>query len=81
MRTTAGSAGAAEGTDMPGTTMIEIRHKGTGEVIRQVEAASLEWLEKHDVPRDTLVQLMLGGLSGTLVTAKILDPDAPFVPP
>jgi AcrR family transcriptional regulator len=49
--------------------------------IGQVEAASLEWLEKRDVPRDTLVQLMLGGLSGTLVTAKVLDPDAPFVPP
>ena len=26
---------------MPGMTMIEIRHKDTGEVLRQVEAASL----------------------------------------
>jgi AcrR family transcriptional regulator len=46
--------------------------------IGQVEAACIEWLETRDVEHATLVKLLLGALYGTLVTAKSLDPDAPF---
>lgn len=49
--------------------------------IGQVEAACLEWLVTRDVPRDGVVKLLLGSLYGALVTAKLLDPDAPFTPP
>ncbi len=48
--------------------------------VGQVEAASLEWLAQRDVSREVLVRLLLGALFGTLVTAKALDPDAPFTP-
>lgn len=49
--------------------------------VGQVEAACLDWLERRDVPRESLVRLLLGGLFGTLVAAKSLDPKAPFDPP
>lgn len=51
--------------------------------VGQVEAACLDWLERREVAREALVQLLLGSLVGTLVTAKTLDPDAPVevVPP
>jgi AcrR family transcriptional regulator len=48
--------------------------------IGQVEAACLEWLAHREVSREVLVRLLLGTLFGTLVTAKALDPDAPFTP-
>ncbi len=46
--------------------------------VGQVEAACLEWLERRDVARESLVRLLLGALFGTLVAAKALDPEAPF---
>lgn len=49
--------------------------------VGQVEAACLEWLQHRDVPRETVLRLLLGALFGALVTAKSLDPDAPFTPP
>lgn len=49
--------------------------------VGQVEAACLEWLVRRDVPRARVVRLLLGGLFGTLLTAKSLDPEAPFAPP
>lgn len=48
--------------------------------IGQVEAACIEWLVRRDVSQATLVKLLLGALYGTLLTAKSLDPDAPFEP-
>lgn len=50
--------------------------------IGQVEAACLEWLDRGEPPRETVVKLLLGSLYGTLASAKHLDPDAPFeLPP
>ena len=49
--------------------------------VGQVEAASLDWLDRRDVSRQGLVTILLGGLYGTLSMAKALDPDAPFVLP
>ena len=49
--------------------------------IGQVEAACLDWMEGDPgVDRATLVTLLLGGIYGTLLAAKALDPDAPFDP-
>ncbi|MCA9604070.1 MAG: TetR/AcrR family transcriptional regulator [Myxococcales bacterium] len=45
-----------------------------------VEAACLEHLEHRDVPRAGLVAMLLASLYAILVTAKQLDPDAPFEP-
>lgn len=44
--------------------------------IGQVEAACLEWLERGEPDRATVVKLLLGALYGTLFTAKQLDPSA-----
>lgn len=41
-----------------------------------VEAASLDWLEHHDLERDALISLMVGGLAGLLTQAARLDPVA-----
>jgi AcrR family transcriptional regulator len=46
--------------------------------IGQVEAACLEWLDRRDATRETLVKLLLGALHGTLLVAKSLDPEAPI---
>lgn len=44
--------------------------------IGQVEASCLDWLEHADVPRESLVRLLLSGLYVALMTAVQLDPDA-----
>ncbi|MFK7985554.1 MAG: TetR/AcrR family transcriptional regulator [Sandaracinaceae bacterium] len=44
--------------------------------IGQVEASCLDWLEHDDVPRESLVRLLLSGLYVALMTAIQLDPDA-----
>jgi AcrR family transcriptional regulator len=52
--------------------------------VGSVEAACLEWLVKREVDRKQLVKILLGSLYGTLLTAKNLDPEAPFevvIPP
>jgi len=46
--------------------------------IGQVEAACLHWMDHDDVDRRSIVQLLLGGIYGTLLAAKALDPEAPF---
>lgn len=46
--------------------------------IGQVEAACLEWLDRGEPDRETVVKLLLGSLYGTLMAAKALDPEAPF---
>ena len=47
--------------------------------IGQVEAACLHWLDHPEhVDRAVVVQLLLGGIHGTLSMAKQLDPEAPF---
>jgi len=44
--------------------------------ISGVEAASLQWLNERDLPRETLVALLLLGVRSTLEAAVRLDPDA-----
>jgi AcrR family transcriptional regulator len=39
-----------------------------------VEAACVDWLRRRDLPRDRLLQLMLGGLQGALASAHAVDP-------
>lgn len=41
-----------------------------------VEASSLEWLARRDVPRQIFVQMILMSLRATLTTAATLDPEA-----
>ncbi|TVQ92086.1 MAG: TetR/AcrR family transcriptional regulator [Deltaproteobacteria bacterium] len=41
-----------------------------------VEAASLDWLEHRDVPREELISLLVAGLGGMLAQAAMLDPEA-----
>jgi AcrR family transcriptional regulator len=41
-----------------------------------VEAASLEWIERREVPRHTVQMLMLQTLRGAIECARMLDPDA-----
>jgi AcrR family transcriptional regulator len=45
-----------------------------------VEAASLEWLDRRDVARETLLALMLESLASTLLVAARLDPEAGVLP-
>lgn len=44
-----------------------------------VEAASLDWLDRPEVGRETVLQLLLESLYSTLVIAARLDPDAGVV--
>jgi len=46
--------------------------------IGSVEAGCLDWLLHGDVPRASVIQMLLSGVWGILVAAKQLDPDAPF---
>ena len=41
-----------------------------------VEAASLDWLDRPEVARDTVLQLLLESLYSTLMLASRLDPEA-----
>lgn len=41
-----------------------------------VEAASLDWLEHRDVPREELISLLVAGLGGMFAQAAVLDPVA-----
>lgn len=39
-----------------------------------VEAACVDWLRRRDLPREELLQLMLGALQGALASAYAVDP-------
>ncbi|WP_169791401.1 TetR/AcrR family transcriptional regulator [Sandaracinus amylolyticus] len=43
-----------------------------------VEAASLDWLDRREVAREAVLQMLLESLYSTLVIASRLDPDAPI---
>ncbi|MCB9663731.1 MAG: TetR/AcrR family transcriptional regulator [Alphaproteobacteria bacterium] len=47
--------------------------------IGAVEAASLDWITHRDLPRDTLLMLLLSSLGAHLVVASRLDPAAGVV--
>lgn len=46
--------------------------------VGQVEATCMDWLERGTPSRDELVNLLLGSLWGTLMSAKMVDPEADF---